>query len=111
MFGIGMQEMVIVGLLFLVIFGPSKLPAMARDLGRFVSEARRSVEEFKKDLVSEEEDGQEPRRAGIRKHVGNQRCPLGAKRSQRSKAARSAANDSRATPGKCRRTCDVGVIC
>ena len=62
MFGIGMQEMVIVGLLFLVIFGPSKLPAMARDLGRFVNEARRSVEEFKKDLVSEEEDGQEPRK-------------------------------------------------
>jgi Sec-independent protein translocase protein TatA len=48
--------MVIVGLLFLVIFGPSKLPDMARDLGRFVSEARRSVEEFKEDLVSEEED-------------------------------------------------------
>jgi len=57
-----MQEMVIVGLLFLVIFGPSKLPAMARDVGRFVNEARRSVEEFKKDLVSEEEDGQEPRK-------------------------------------------------
>jgi Sec-independent protein translocase protein TatA len=35
---------------------------MARDLGRFVNEARRSVEEFKKDLVSEEEDGQEPRK-------------------------------------------------
>jgi sec-independent protein translocase protein TatB len=60
-FGIGMQEMVIVGLLFLVIFGPSKLPAMARDLGRFVNEARRSVEEFKEDLVSEEEGGQELR--------------------------------------------------
>ena len=62
MFGIGMQEMVIVGLLFLVIFGPSKLPDMARDLGRFVNEARRSVEEFKEDLISEEEDGQEPRK-------------------------------------------------
>jgi len=62
-FGIGMQEMVIVGLLFLVIFGPSKLPAMARDLGRFVSEARRSVEEFKEDLVSEEDGGQELRKS------------------------------------------------
>ena len=60
MFGIGVQEMVIVGLLFLVIFGPSKLPDMARDLGRFVNEARRSVEEFKEDLVSEEEEGSEP---------------------------------------------------
>ena len=57
-----MQEMVIVGLLFLVIFGPSKLPNMARDLDRFVNEARRSVEEFKEDLVSGEEDGREPRK-------------------------------------------------
>ncbi len=62
MFGIGVQEMVLVGLLFLVIFGPSKLPDMARDLGRFVNEARRSVEEFKEDLVSEEEGGREPRK-------------------------------------------------
>ena len=62
MFGIGMQEMVIVGLLFLVIFGPKKLPSMARDVGRFVSDARRSIEEFKEDLVSEEEDGKEPRK-------------------------------------------------
>jgi TatA/E family protein of Tat protein translocase len=59
-----MQEMVIVGLLFLVIFGPKKLPDMARDVGRFVNEARRSVEEVKEDLVSEEEDGTEPRQGG-----------------------------------------------
>ena len=61
MFGIGMQETVIVGLLFLVIFGPSKVPSMARDIGRFVNEARRSIEEFKEDIVSEEEDSKEPR--------------------------------------------------
>ena len=60
-FGIGMQEMVLVGVLFLVIFGPSKVPEMARDLGRFVNVARRSVEEFKKDLVSEEDDSRESR--------------------------------------------------
>ena len=64
MFGIGMQEMVIVGLLFLLIFGPKKLPDMAREVGRFVNEARRSVEEFKEDLVSEEKDGKEPRKGG-----------------------------------------------
>jgi len=55
-FGIGVQEMLLVGLLFLVIFGPSKLPEMARDFGRFVNEARRSVEEFKEDLISEEDE-------------------------------------------------------
>ena len=61
-----MQEMVIIGLIVLVIFGPKNLPGMARDVGRFVSDARRSVEEFKEDLVSENsegEDGQEPRKS------------------------------------------------
>ena len=65
MFGIGMQEMVIIGLIVLVIFGPKNLPGMARDVGRFVSDARRSVEDFKEDLVSENpesEDGQELRK-------------------------------------------------
>lgn len=38
--------MVIIGLLFLMVFGPSKLPGMARDLGRLVSGARRHVDEF-----------------------------------------------------------------
>jgi Tat protein translocase TatB subunit len=61
-FGVGAPEMVVIGLLLLVVFGPKKLPGMARDLGRFVSEARRSVEGFKKDLVSEGEVGREPRK-------------------------------------------------
>jgi sec-independent protein translocase protein TatB len=59
-FGIGFQEMVIIGLLFLVLFGPSKLPQMARDLGHFVNEARRSIDEFKEELTAEyDEDDKE----------------------------------------------------
>ncbi len=59
-FGIGFQEMVIIGILFLVLFGPSKLPQMARDLGRFVNEARRSIDEFKEELTAEyDEDDKE----------------------------------------------------
>ena len=56
MFGVGAQEMVIIGLIALVIFGPSSLPKMARDVGRFVSEARRSIDEFKEELTSVEDD-------------------------------------------------------
>ena len=67
-----MQEMVIIGLIVLVVFGPKKLPTMARDFGRFVSEARRSVEEFKEDLVSEKEGGQEPREEQQRQGVGEE---------------------------------------
>ena len=61
MFGVGFQEMVLIGLLFLVIFGPSKLPQMARDLGGFVNDARRSVEGFKEELMIEADNDQEPR--------------------------------------------------
>lgn len=56
MFGVGGQEIVIIGLIALVIFGPSSLPKMARDIGRFVSEARRSIDEFKEELTSVEDD-------------------------------------------------------
>ena len=65
MFGIGGQEIVIISLLFLVIFGPNALPRMARDLGRFVNEARRSIDEFKEELTAvedDEDDGDENRR-------------------------------------------------
>jgi sec-independent protein translocase protein TatB len=54
MFGIGPQELIIVVFLALVVFGPRRLPQMARELGRFVSEARHSIDEFKEELGSEE---------------------------------------------------------
>ena len=58
-FGIGFQEVLVIGVLFLVLFGPSKLPQMARDLGKFVNEARRSMDEFKSELVAGDEDDEE----------------------------------------------------
>ena len=54
MFGIGPQELLLIGLLVLVIFGPAKASGMARDLGRFVSGAQRSVEDLKSELYSDE---------------------------------------------------------
>jgi sec-independent protein translocase protein TatB len=55
MFGIGPEELVVIGLLFLVVFGPGKAASTARDLGRFVNKARDSVEEFKGELIAAEE--------------------------------------------------------
>ena len=69
MFGVGVQEMVFIGLLSLIIFGPSKLPQMARELGQFVNEARRAVDEFKEDLILQEEDGRKPEESGGLEHV------------------------------------------
>ena len=59
MFGVGPQEMVIIGLIFLVIFGPSSLPRMAKDVGRFVSEARRAIDDFKEEITSAGDDEDE----------------------------------------------------
>ena len=56
MFGIGPQELLIIGLLVLIVFGPKRLPSMARDFGRFIQEAQRSAEDLKSELGSEEVD-------------------------------------------------------
>ena len=55
MFGVGPQELVVIVLLFVVVFGPGKAVSMARDLGRFANEARGHVEEFKGELLDSEE--------------------------------------------------------
>ncbi len=72
MFGIGGQEIIIIGLLVLVIFGPNALPRMARDLGRFVTEARRSIDEFKEELTAgaDEEEEDETKKNEGRKRRG-----------------------------------------
>ena len=50
MFGIGAQEMVMIGVIGLVVFGPGRLSEMARDLGRFVARARTLIDEYKAEL-------------------------------------------------------------
>ncbi len=68
MFGVGFQEMLLVGLLLLVLFGPKRLPEMTRDVGRFASKAQHVVDEFKAELVSDVEDDRNPKKSpGTRK--------------------------------------------
>ncbi|HKH12005.1 MAG TPA: twin-arginine translocase TatA/TatE family subunit [Rubrobacter sp.] len=56
MLGVGGSEIIVIGLIFLIIFGPSSLPKMARDVGRFVAEARRAVDDFKEEITSAADD-------------------------------------------------------
>lgn len=56
MFGIGTWELVIILVLALLLFGPRKLPEIARSLGRAVREARRSWEELQRQLMEAEID-------------------------------------------------------
>ena len=64
MLGVGGSEIVFIALIFLIIFGPGSLPKMARDVGRFVTEARRAVDEFKEEITSagDDDDDEDDRR-------------------------------------------------
>ena len=44
---IGTSELVLIGLVALIFFGPRKLPDLARSLGKAMNEFRRSSNEFK----------------------------------------------------------------
>jgi len=47
MFDIGLQELVVIGVIALLVFGPSKLPELGRMLGRTLRELRRASDEFR----------------------------------------------------------------
>lgn len=47
MFDIGLQEMLVICVLALLVFGPSKLPELGRMFGRAMREFRRASDEFR----------------------------------------------------------------
>jgi sec-independent protein translocase protein TatA len=47
MFDIGLQEMLLIGVLALLVFGPSRLPELGRMFGRAMREFRRASDEFR----------------------------------------------------------------
>lgn len=68
MFGIGMQELLLILAIALIVLGPKKLPEVARALGRGISEFRKATREIKESIDLEgyvrdvEEKNSEPER-------------------------------------------------
>ncbi|MEI7591333.1 MAG: Sec-independent protein translocase protein TatB [Deltaproteobacteria bacterium] len=46
MFGIGMQELIIIGIVALLIVGPKKLPELARSLGKGFAEFKKTADDI-----------------------------------------------------------------
>ena len=57
MFGFGMPEMVIIGVILLVMFGPAKIPQLGSSLGSAIRNFRQaSVEESKSINLDDKKD-------------------------------------------------------
>jgi len=50
MFGVGMQEVIVILVVALIVIGPKKLPDLARALGRAIGEFKRAADDLKDDL-------------------------------------------------------------
>jgi sec-independent protein translocase protein TatB len=49
-FGLGITEIIFLAVLALIVIGPKQLPEMARTIGRFLNELKRSTESLKEDM-------------------------------------------------------------
>jgi Tat protein translocase TatB subunit len=52
---IGTSELILIGLVALIVFGPRKLPEFARTMGKLMNEFRRSTDDFKQTWAREVE--------------------------------------------------------
>ena len=50
MFGIGLPELIIIMVIALIVIGPSKLPELAKALGKGMAEFRKATQEIKESL-------------------------------------------------------------
>jgi sec-independent protein translocase protein TatA len=53
---IGIQEMVLILIIALVIFGPKRLPELGRSIGKTLAEFRRASNEIKQNIEKELEE-------------------------------------------------------
>lgn len=66
---IGTSELMLIGLVALIVFGPKKIPELARTVGKVMTEFRRSTDDFKK--TWEREAGLEPGSGNIESRLNN----------------------------------------
>lgn len=56
MFDIGFQELVIIFVVALLVFGPKRLPEVSRTLGKWIGELRKGIYDARMQMDSEFED-------------------------------------------------------
>ena len=72
----GPGELILVFLVVLLLFGPRKLPGLARTLGSLMQQLRRASNDFRDQLMSVEEDVKEGVRTAIEDCAGSEDADL-----------------------------------
>jgi TatA/E family protein of Tat protein translocase len=60
MFGIGIEELVVIFVIALFVLGPERLPSLARDLGKAMRELRRASDELTEEFLRADQPRPEP---------------------------------------------------
>ena len=60
MFGIGMQELIIIAIIALIVVGPKKLPDLAKTLGKGFNEFKKATEGITDDLKETLKEDKKP---------------------------------------------------
>jgi TatA/E family protein of Tat protein translocase len=61
MFGLGMQELLVILVIALIVVGPKKLPDIAKSLGRGLAEFKRTTDEFQSTMLADVGQEMSPR--------------------------------------------------
>lgn len=67
MFDLGMQELIVIFVVALLVFGPQKLPELARSLGKGMAELRKTLHGVKDQIDTEIEEIEQPLKEELQK--------------------------------------------
>lgn len=76
MFGIGLQELLLIMVVALIVLGPQRLPEVARSLGKFYREIKGSVDEVKSSITKDIASVKEIQKENIPLYTENKKNEL-----------------------------------
>lgn len=103
MFGVSMQELIIVGIVALIVLGPERLPKAARELGKLLGGLRRQTDALRREFYNSVYTPADDLRREIKRDLSiseNTVKPQPAKVNNEPNSNCSVPNNSEAAPNK-----------